>query len=301
MDTSEQTDGIEVAVIRSPSRRRVETLAVVVSAAGISYRIDRDHAVWGLFVPAAEAFRARAEIARFEEEERAWPPPAQEPVPVLSPRPPTILLAGALAGFYLITGPWALDTIWFRIGAVASERILSHGEWWRLITALTLHADPVHVVGNMLIGGVIIHLLCRQMGSALGLFLVLLSGALGNAANVLARQGPHLSVGFSTAVFGGLGILAGQELWRRRRAAWRGMLLPLAAALALLAMLGAEGEHTDLGAHLFGLAAGLLLGLAAAVLPGSPPARLPRPVAWALGIASLAVVVGAWWLAIRNS
>jgi len=40
----------------------------------------------------------------------------------------------------------------------------------------------------------------------------------------------------------------------------RGWLLPVAAGLALVASLGTAGENTDIGAHVFGLAAGFGLG-----------------------------------------
>jgi hypothetical protein len=64
----------------------------------------------------------------------------------------------------------------------------------------------------------------------------------------------------------------------------------VAASLALLALLGTS-PGSDLLAHLFGLLLGGALGLAAA--PALP--RLLRPPAqWALAVAVLAVVVGAW-------
>ena len=40
----------------------------------------------------------------------------------------------------------------------------------------------------------------------------------------------------------------------------RSVLVPLGAGAALLAMLGSSGERTDLGAHIWGLVVGLIMG-----------------------------------------
>jgi hypothetical protein len=77
----------------------------------------------------------------------------------------------------------------------------------------------------------------------------------------------------------------------------RRWLLPVAAALALLAILGTEGKNTDLGAHLFGLVYGGFLGLITEYLVG----RLgnPGPLLNALlALLCVVTVVGAWWMAL---
>jgi len=73
--------------------------------------------------------------------------------------------------------------------------------------------------------------------------------------------------------------------------------VPVAAGLALLAMLGAEGQDTDLLAHAFGFAAGLGLGLPAGlVLRGRPaPGRLAGLL---LGLAAAGISGLAWFLAL---
>ena len=58
-----------------------------------------------------------------------------------------------------------------------------------------------------------------------------------------------------------------ERLWMYMKMSRR-WYLPLAAALALLALLGSGGENTDLGAHLLGFATGILLGLPAGRLLG---------------------------------
>jgi rhomboid protease GluP len=73
----------------------------------------------------------------------------------------------------------------------------------------------------------------------------------------------------------------------RRLPAWTG----LAASLALLALLGTGGEHTDLFAHLFGALAGAGLGL----LARSSRWRTKSAAAqWFAGLGTAAAVAGAW-------
>jgi hypothetical protein len=60
-------------------------------------------------------------------------------------------------------------------------------------------------------------------------------------------------------------IIALQAL-TARRLSLRNSIIPIGTGLALLGFLGAHGEHTDLGAHLFGFMSGLTLGLLAGQL-----------------------------------
>jgi len=129
-----------------------------------------------------------------------------------------------------------------------------------LLTALTLHADLAHLAGNCLIGGMVINLMSRMIGFGQCWLLLVLTGALGNLANICMRQQAHLSVGFSTSVFATIGLLTGLQLARSPSRSVRGLLLPLGAGAGLLAFLGGEGVRTDLGAHLFGFACGLACG-----------------------------------------
>jgi rhomboid protease GluP len=281
----------------TPDYHRASLQALVLSAIDIPHRLENQEGLWVLLVPERHESAARREIAAYEEENRNWPPvPPTDPfILAAGDQPPTVLLMGALFIFYLTTGPWAAESVWFAAGAVNSERILMGGEWWRLVTSLTLHADPVHLLGNLFIGGVLVHFLCKRLGSGLGLFLLLLSGTLGNLVNVLLRP-EHQAVGFSTALFGAVGLLSGLQM-RRGVGSVKAILLPLGAALSLLAFLGAEGERTDLGAHFWGLAAGLVLGVVLVHTVSGARLALPR---WQtlLFYASLFVVAGSWKLAL---
>jgi hypothetical protein len=89
-------------------------------------------------------------------------------------------------------------------------------------------------------------------------------------------------------------VLALRRTSLRGRPAW----LPIGAALALLAMLGTEGQRVDLWAHGLGLAAGVLLGALASRLPAHWLAsRAFQSLAGASALASVAI---AWSLALRD-
>jgi membrane associated rhomboid family serine protease len=187
---------------------------------------------------------------------------------------------------------------WNAIGNAHAGKIMS-GQWWRLVTALTLHADWQHLLGNLVIGGVFISRLCRDLRSGPAWLLLLMAGALGNLVNAWLQNPAHRAVGASTAIFGAVGLLAAISMVRYRqnlrlRRRWT---LPVAAALALLAMLGAGGENTDIGAHLFGFLFGLPLGLGAelAVERWGRPGRRANGL---LALAAIGIVVSAWWSAL---
>jgi membrane associated rhomboid family serine protease len=255
-----------VPVRATRSRGQAELWTLVLLSADIPTLTERAAADYVVLVGAARASQAAAELGRFDEENRNWPPPKALPVlAVAGPtRPPTVLLMGGLVVFHLVTGSYGAANAWFRQGAVDSRAILADGEWWRLITALTLHADPVHLLSNIFFGGLVIHFLCKMSGTGTAWLLVLAAGTVANLANVVARGPGHVSVGFSTAVFAAVGLLCGGQI---RLLSLRSVLLPLGAGAGLLAMLGSSGQRTDLGAHLWGLVVGLVGGLVWGRLP----------------------------------
>jgi rhomboid protease GluP len=251
---------------REPSPERIEAWSLVLDAQGIPHR--RERSGWGgrLLVPADRREEALTALRLYEEENRDWPPtpPAAAGAAGIRGSLAALLL---LAVFYHVTtlrldafGHHPID--WIALGSNDAAKVLS-GQWWRLVTALTLHADVLHLLGNLLFGGILVVLLCGVFGHGLGWSLLLLSGILGNLASALAQGPSYDAVGASTALFGAIGVLAGRSALGGQRSVMRGWFLPLAAGAALLGMLGTGGERTDLGAHLFGFLSGLALGLLA--------------------------------------
>lgn len=247
----------QVSIATGPLNH-LENLALVLEAVGIGYWLDQQSGQ--LLVAAEDAQAARSQLDHYRRENLDWPPALPPPQPWAPNGQPTFLAIVALTLFFFQTGPWSTTSIWFTQGAIDSNAVLHQGEWWRLFTALTLHANLIHLLGNCLIGGLVIHLLGGTIGYGQSWLLLLLSGAFGNLCNILVQQQPHLSVGFSTSVFAAIGLLTGLKLARAARHSLKALLLPLGAGAGLLTFLGSEGAQTDLGAHLFGFVSGMACG-----------------------------------------
>jgi len=258
---------------------------------------------WHLRVPSEEYERALHELRCYVRENAHWPPPPPQARPLFDNTLATLSILILLATFHNLTRidialPGLTMPDWLALGNAQAAKILD-GQWWRLITALTLHADWAHLSSNLAIGGIFVIFLCRELGSGLAWSLLLSAGALGNLVNASVQSPGHSSVGASTAVFGAVGILAALSLVRYRHQLQHRWPVPVAAALALLAILGTEGKNTDIGAHLFGFVYGSFLGLIAEYLIVRRGA--PGPVLNALlALLSIAVVAAAWWLAILH-
>jgi len=255
----QMADQPDTPAIITGTREYLETCSLVLNSVGIHHSIDLQHSM--LTIPAPYIKAAEQHLTLYFKENKGWPErPEPADIPSSTEKPPTLLMIGGLAIFYLVTGPWQDNVSWFKSGAVDSRAILEQGEWWRLITALTLHADQVHLLGNCVIGGFLVHMLCKTIGPGLGWLSLITCGALGNLLNIIVRDQVHLSVGFSTSIFAAIGLFSGLQILARKKTQLKDLLIPLGAGAGLLAMLGSEGERTDLGAHFFGFACGLAVG-----------------------------------------
>jgi membrane associated rhomboid family serine protease len=288
---------VEQVALRTTSKReQADEWMLVLAAENLSPTLHRVSWEFVVSVPADESERARAALLAYDVE--YVPDPEEAPEEPESAWGWTVALGvvASLLGFFLVTGAWLPETVWFSRGSANSELILTR-EPWRIVTALTLHSDLTHVLGNSLFGALFFGAVFRSLGPGLGGLVVLLAGAGGNWTAALFYGSRHDSVGASTAVFGAIGLLAGLAWVRRRERGQRGSRAwaPIAAGLALLAMIG-MGERADLVAHFLGLAVGSILGLAVAI---SVPRR-PGPAGqWLLGGISVALLVGCWDLALR--
>lgn len=265
---------------RSLSRRQINSWSVTLEAAGIAHEILPSGRGWEILVPVDLEQRAVMELSQVEAApELADETPHRPPATPLLPRNilPSVLPLTLLLLLHLATGSWYEDNPWFERGAVHAVQIIEHHEWWRLVTGLTLHADMAHLTANLLTGGVLLLFLAATCGSGMAWLLVLLGGTGGNLLNLICRNAPHLSVGFSTAVFAMVGLLVGLQLSRHEGRRLPTLLWSLAAGFALLALLGTGGERTDLGAHLFGLLTGIPLGFLASHLGLNRLADRPVP------------------------
>ena len=280
------------AVRVSPDRRQADEWAVVLAAGAISYRLRGRLDGWALVVDARDVDAAREALDAYDRENRVDATRARtaSAVPDRVAAWVGVAVGLLLILFFAVTGPRADRSVWFERGSAHAQRVVG-GQWWRTVTALTLHADGPHVLSNATASAVVVGAVSYQFGAGVGLWLVLLAGIGGNVLTAVAHGTHHESVGASTAMFGAIGILAAtQFITREPRARARKRWIIVAASLALLGLLGTSPE-ADLLAHLFGLLVGGALGLAAA-----PALRRPLRLRtqWMLAIVALTFVVGAW-------
>ena len=273
--------------------------ALVLIAAGISHAVAPDGNSWSVLVPADEFDRAHAVLAAYDRESAdaaapVTPATAETPAyPWMSGVTVGLLLLGAFA----ITGPPASGSRWFERGAAAAGLVVGD-EPWRVVTALTLHSNAVHVLGNAVATAVLLPPLVQRLGVGAALCLALLTGALGNLLSALVHHPSHVAIGASTATFGAIGALSTLRLLPSVTAGMKGRRrwVVIVATVLLLAMLG-TARDADVVAHTLGLAAGGALGLGGALLRQPPRAAIQ----WALAALTALLVAGAWGLALGGS
>lgn len=268
--------------------------ALVLMSAGVACRVARGEAEWTLFVGVADTEVARLTLAAYDEDRRAVIP-LRRAAPEYGPTRLGPALAALMLGFFAVTGPWSESSQWHARGSAWASRILD-GEVWRLVTALTLHADLVHALGNAVACIVFVSAIARWLGPGVGAAAFLLAGVFGNALTALVHQEAHISVGASTAVFGASGVLVALQVmaWRRGHSVTHKPWVMIGATLALFAMLGV-GSRADVFAHAFGMLTGALLGAVCAQAFRRP---LPRVVQGTLLFMASLVVLASWHAAL---
>lgn len=288
-------DRSEVVLRVTPDSRLADEWALVLIAQGLSPSLHHDEGGAVLSVPAAEVEMALAGLAAYEKENTA-PVENQNGADDFASLIAGIVVAGVLILSHAVAVRWKEAAPWFDQGSAEASRILD-GELWRTVTALTLHADLVHLFSNAVAAAIFVTALSSIVGAGLAFALVVLAGAGGNLANALMQGSSHISVGASTAIFGAVGVLGTLGLVRRRRERTRsrGAWIPIAAALGLLAMLGTGTGRTDLLAHLFGFFCGALLGVPVGLFFPTMPGQVMQ---WVCGSATVLVLIYCWTLAL---
>jgi len=282
-----------VPLYASRAKKRCLEFALVLDAVGIRCEVRPRDGKFALLVHAADADTAREQLRLYGRDLRGAPPRVESRLDVYDGLATACLYGVTILAFDILQRRKAFSLDWWHAG-MSQAFLVRTGEWWRAVTALSLHADTLHLAGNMVFGLIFGFLAGAALGWGPALSGMVFAGALGNALNAVFRDPGHTSVGASTAVFATVGILS-VLAWKRRRAGinrW----VPLAGGVALLAFLGMDGERTDIFAHLAGFASGGLFGLLFAVLEGR--ALLARWHKHALGVAAILFFALAWALAL---
>jgi membrane associated rhomboid family serine protease len=272
---------------------------LVLDAKSLAYELVDMGGDWALMTSPTIAALAREELAHYiaERQIKAEAPPL------------TRSFAGAAVGAIGFTAIQLLVAYcaginlfgadWLSLGAVRADA--GGGEWWRAVTALTLHLDQAHLLGNLLFGIGAGVLASRIFGPGVAWASILGAGATANFVEMLIAPLSHRSVGASTAVFAALGLLAGFA-WRQRltlRKRWLYRWAPLIAGISLLAWLGAGSAQVDVLGHLLGFSSGVALGWVYARTGVPLNRRIGTQLA--AGAAAVALVCVAWVLALRHA
>ena len=240
-------------------------LGLVILSAGAPYWVLEDEAGgFHLVVERKDARHLLRQLELYRKESVNWPPEDLE-LPEKG-----VSTTAAMAWVLVLLTAYGISLEWPQLyteGKVSAEAVMQ-GQYYRVLTALFLHADLGHLAGNMLFGAVFMHLVARHIGGLWAFLGVLLAGAAGNYLNAaIYYPEPHYSVGASTAVFGAVGMLAAIPCgFRLRFARWNlamAWVVPFVVGLIFLAWFGTGDEQTDTSAHLTGFACGIPIGLLA--------------------------------------
>jgi rhomboid protease GluP len=278
-------------------RAECADLAIVLDAVGIPYERRTTATGTSLWVQPEDHPRAARELRQYQRENRGPPTP-----PVAWPSHPHALYgligyAAVLITITLATLAGAGQRNW-KASGVLDAGFLERGEWWRVLTALTLHGDVLHLLSNLAFGALFGYPAARLFGPGVAWLLIVTGGALAYGIDALLHPPTHHLLGASTAVFTALGLVAAYG-WRRHLQNWSPWMrrsAPLIAGVALLAFTGTGGENTDVLAHFVGFGIGAGIGAICARLPMPAPGR--HAVQWSAGLVVVAVIAIAWALAL---
>ena len=154
----------------------------------------------------------------------------------------------------------ALSNVLITYGA-KDNTLIAHGQYWRFVTPIFLHANLLHVGLNMLNFVVLGVFLERLVGHARFLLIYLITGIISIIASFyFAPQ--EISVGASGAIFGLVGAYSVFVLVHRQAFPRGGgpALLWLVLVIGINLGLGLVISNVDNYAHVGGLISGCLLG-----------------------------------------
>jgi len=291
----EPPSGHEV-VFETGSRGESLELRFVLESIGIAAKIEQFRGGWLIVVSREHAAQAVDEIVSYRRETAEQSTYRRVAIPTYG---------GAMLGAFGYAGVLMLVAVlmgrsvfgmdWWSAGRMQAGLVME-GQWWRTVTALTLHNDPGHIGSNLVFGCVFGLMAGRVLGGGVAWLVIVVSGAIGNLVNAMLQSAEHTSIGASTAVFSALGVLVSHALMPRSglQETFLKRWSPLVGGVLLFAFTGVGGENTDVAAHVTGLFAGLVLGWGSSALP--PYWLESRPLQRIAGGTTLMIVAIAWIL-----
>jgi membrane associated rhomboid family serine protease len=182
--------------------------------------------------------------------------------------------------------------------------LTTHGEWWRLITALFVHFGIIHLLFNMWALAAFGALSERLLGITSFVFIYFVSGIAANLFSITLRPSID-TAGASGAIFGILGALLA-VYWRYKKTLPFTVVRSERTAVLMFTVFAFLGGFLYTGvnnaAHLGGLITGLLLGFTLSHAKRQSAAIMPNrllPVKTLL--VAIAILAGGFWGALHAS
>lgn len=138
------------------------------------------------------------------------------------------------------------------------------GQQWRLVTAMFLHANLLHIAMNGYVLYFFGNIVEKELGRVRFLLLFFVTGLCASTATYSFGPNNVASVGASGAIFGLFGVFLAYN-WRRRELAFYAARMRSALTLIVINLLFTFSLSSviDWRAHVGGLVAGLIAGVAA--------------------------------------
>lgn len=287
-DAEEKQPDPETICVAEGTFRQIRDYSLVLLSQGISLRLARkEEGPFQIFIQPEHETSARTQLALYIKEN---PPKEDNP-----PQP----LSFSLQPLWVLLAPATITLIDFaeiaslhNPGISDASKVL-RGEWWRSITALTLHGDARHLASNVVCGYIIMNMITYRLPLLRLSPYIAVASAIANICVSLTVKTNFRSLGFSTFVFAAIGCLAVME-FRLMPKETHGMLrrfAPLCGATSLAVFLGL-GENADILGHAYGFVAGLACGL----IPSGKTLRWGAPLAM-IDFVNLALYYGLFALA----
>jgi len=150
---------------------------------------------------------------------------------------------------------FAIDPEYFLLLAQINNKIINHYELWRLITAMFLHSDILHIFSNMfglLLFGAFLETYLTKISF---LLLYFISGLTGNIFSLILLPLDTISLGASGCIFGLIGAAIIIIAMHKDKS-----ILILGMMYVFLFIISSFSPGINYFAHIFGLLGGVLFG-----------------------------------------
>ena len=193
----------ETVQVSEGTFRQVRDDSLVLLSQGIEHRLVRsEEGPFQIFIVPEMESAAKTQLELYHKEN----PPKEEnpPIPLsFSLQPLWVLLAPILVTLLQFT-----DKINLHSEGVSDAAKVLKGEWWRSLTAQTLHGDARHLASNLLCGYIVMNMITFRIPLLRLAPFIAVAAAVANLCVSATVQTDFRSLGFSTFVFAAIGCLS---------------------------------------------------------------------------------------------